>query len=139
MVTDFISIASGLISIILAIYAIWYAKKESAQSADNYEKTKNLLVEIERKSELIDRGIQFEQKYLLQIINKILDGAGSEKIEMTPISLEEIDEIFENKTAHAQERLRSIEDSISKMPSIHVGKEPPKESKNGDIWFKITD
>lgn len=33
---DILSIASGVVSIVLAIYAIWFAKKESAQSADNY-------------------------------------------------------------------------------------------------------
>ena len=37
---DILSIASGVVSIVLAIYAIWFAKKESAQSADNYNKTK---------------------------------------------------------------------------------------------------
>ena len=73
LVTDIISIIAGIISIILALYAIWYAKRESALSAKNYEKTKEMLIEIEKRSELIDQGIRFEQDYLFKIIYKILD------------------------------------------------------------------
>ena len=89
LVTDIISIIAGIISIILALYAIWYAKRESALSAKNYKKTKEMLTEIEKRSELIDRGIQFEQKYLFEIINKILDIKGREPIDVQPISLKE--------------------------------------------------
>lgn len=135
MITDIISIIAGVISIILAIYAIWYAKRESALSAKNYEKTRELLVTIEHKSELIDQGIQFEQKYLLKIINKILDNNGREQIDLKPISLQEIDEIIDGKTASAQKRIRDLESAIEKMPVIHVGKDAPPNGKDVDIWI----
>lgn len=135
LVTDIISIIAGIISIILAIYAIWYAKRESALSAKNYKKTKEMLTEIEKRSELIDRGIQFEQKYLFEIINKILDIKGREPIDVQPISLKEIDEIIEGKTADSNKRIKDLEGVIEKMPTIHVGKEAPSNPKDGDIWI----
>lgn len=91
---DGISIISGAISIVLAIYAIYFAKKESAQSADNYNKTKELLKEIEHKTELIDRSVQLQQTQLINIINAALDKIGQPTIDMQPISLEEIDAMF---------------------------------------------
>lgn len=134
---DILSIASGVVSIVLAIYAIWFAKKESAQSADNYNKTKELLKDIEHKSELIDRGIQFQQQYLLDIINQMLNKAGKESVDMKPLSLNEINEIVDGKTAEAKKRIAQLEDTVNKVPHIYVGKEEPKNMNNGDIWFQI--
>lgn len=134
---DIISIVSGVVSVILAIYAIIFAKKESAQSAENYKKTKELLSEIEHKSELIDRGIQFEQKYLFEIINKLLNKSGKDTVDMEPLTLEEIDEIVDGKTAEAKQRIKELEEAVSKVPHIYVGAEAPKELKNGDIWFQV--
>lgn len=135
LVTDIISIIAGIISIILALYAIWYAKRESALSAKNYEKTKEMLIEIEKRSELIDQGIRFEQDYLFKIINKILDIKGQEQIEVQPTSLEEINEIMERKTADANKRLKELESVIEKSPTIHVGKEAPSNPEEVDIWI----
>lgn len=134
---DILSIASGVVSVVLAIYAIWFAKKESAQSADNYNKSKELLKDIEHKSELIDRGIQFQQQYLLDIINQMLNKAGKESVDMKPLSLNEINEIVDGKTAEAKKRIAQLEDTVNKVPHIYVGKEKPKDVKNGDIWFQI--
>lgn len=134
---DIISIISGVVSVILAIYAIIFAKKESAQSAENYNKTKELLSEIEHKSELIDRGIQFEQKYLFEIINKLLNKSGKDSVDMKPLTLEEIDEIVDGKTAEAKQRIKELEDAVSKVPHIYVGAEAPKEAKDGDIWLQV--
>ena len=106
---DILSIASGVVSIVLAIYAIWFAKKESAQSADNYNKTKELLKDIEHKSELIDRGIQFQQQYLLDIINQMLKKAGKESVDMKPLSLDEINEIVS--------QLHSLSGNWHKLPA----------------------
>lgn len=134
---DIISIISGVVSVILAIYAIIFAKKESAQSAENYNKTKELLSEIEHKSKLIDRGIQFEQKYLFEIINKLLNKSGKDTVDMKPLTLEEIDEIVDGKTAEAKQRIKELEEAVSKVPHIYVGTEAPKKLKNGDIWFQV--
>ena len=35
---DIISITAGVVSVVLAIFALWFAKKESRQSSDNYNR-----------------------------------------------------------------------------------------------------
>ena len=133
---DIISIVSGLVSIALALYAIHYAKKESDKSQENYIKTREILKEIDNKSAQIDRGIQFEQQFLLQIINKLLGQEGKEPVSMQPISLQEIDEIIEGKTAEAKKRIEALESIVDKTPRIFVQKDEPVDSKDGDIWIQ---
>ena len=94
---EIISLVSGFVSIVLGAYAIWFAWKESRQSSENYNKTKELLATIEAKSELIDRSVQLQQTQLLAIINKALDKLGQPPIDMRPISLEEIDALVNEK------------------------------------------
>lgn len=136
MIVDIISIASGLVSIGLAIYAIYFAKKESTQSAENYNKTKELLKEIEHKTELIDRGIQFEQQYLMAIVNKLLDSVGKDPVVMEPLSIEEIHEIIEGKSAAAQQKIAQLEATINNMPKIRIGTEVSKDLKDGEIFLQ---
>lgn len=136
MVSDFISIASGVISIVLAIYAIWFAKKESQQSSENYLKTKDLLKEIEHKTELIDRGIQFEQEFLMKIVNKLLEQSGKEQVSTSPLSIEDINSLIDGKSDQAREHIEKLEKAVNDIPKIHISKEPPKTLRNGDLWFQ---
>ena len=136
MVTDFISIASGVILIVLAIYAIWFAKKESQQSSENYLKTKDLLKEIEHKTELIDRGIQFEQEFLMKIVNKLLEKSGKEQVSTSPLSIEDINSLIDGKSDQARERIEKLEKAVNNIPKIHISKEPPKTLRDGEIWFQ---
>jgi hypothetical protein len=36
-------------------------------------------------------------------------------------------------------KISSVEEKIDNQPKIHTGSAQPKESKNGDIWFKTED
>jgi len=130
------SLVVGIISIILAIVAMDASKKESDRSAENYKKTKGLLNEIEHRSEIIDRAIQIQQAQLVQIINKALDKVGQSPIDFQPITEEEINALFEEKRKPIDDEIRKIKQEMDTMPKIHVGNEPPKDSKDGDIWFK---
>lgn len=134
---DIISIAVGAASVILAIYAICFAKKESAQSTENYNKTKELLNEIEHKTELIDRGIQFEQEYLFEIINKLLNKSGKDAVAVEPLSLAEINELVDGKTAEAKQHIEQLEDALNKVPHIYIGKEEPQNAREGDLWLQV--
>ena len=136
MIVDIISILSGVISIVLAIYAINFAKEESRKSQENYTNTKELMKEVDHKVSLIDRGIEFEQQFLMQIINKLLNKEGQAPIAFQPISLREIDELIEGKTLAAQKRIEELQDIIEKAPRIFVQEEEPVESKGGDIWLQ---
>ena len=136
MMVDIISVFAGIVSIILAVYAIIFAKKESRQSSDNYYNTKELLKEIEHKAELIDRGIQFEQEFLMKIVNSLLEKSGKEQIESSPLSIEEIDRLIDGKAENEKVRIDDLEKAISKIPKIHISSEEPKTLPNGAIWIK---
>ena len=127
---DYISIIVGFVSIGLAFYAIYYAKKESQRSEKNYNNTKELLKEIDHKTELIDRGVQFQQRYLYDILNKV-------QITMKPLTLKEIDEIIEGKTAESKKTVKELEDTIKKIPKIRVGQTLPTDLQEGEIFLQI--
>ncbi len=55
---------------------------------------------------------------------------------MQPISLEEIDDLIEGKTAEAKERIAELEATIEKTPRIFAQEDEPTEAKEGDIWLK---
>ena len=95
---DVVSLIVGVVSVVLSVFAIWFAMKESKKSDENYQKTKQVLEDIEHKSELIDRSVQLLQGQLIEIINKVLDKIVQSPIYITPISLEEIDALFKEKT-----------------------------------------
>lgn len=95
---DVVSLVTGLASVALSLFAIWFARKESQKSDRCYRKTLKVLNSIQHKSELIDRSVQLQQEQLIAIINKALDKIGQPPIDMVPISMEEIDAIFNEKT-----------------------------------------
>ncbi|MEN4006738.1 MAG: hypothetical protein PQ964_05245 [Methanobacteriaceae archaeon] len=72
-IVDGISIAAGGISIILAIIAIWFSIRAEKESRDNYEKTKDVLSNINEKSAVIETTVNKAQKQLLDTITKILE------------------------------------------------------------------
>lgn len=70
---DAISIVSGIISMILAFVAIWFAIKAEKESRDNYERTKTVLSKIEEKSAVVETTVTTAQKQLLDTVTKILE------------------------------------------------------------------
>ena len=64
---EILSVATGLVSIGLSIYAIWFAKKEADQSAENYIKTKELLDKIEKTVLANNKTIGFTEDALKDI------------------------------------------------------------------------
>lgn len=88
------SLIVGIISIILALVAMRTSKEESKKSEVNYQNTKELLNEIEHKTELIDRSVVLIQGQLINIVNSALDKIDKTPVDFEPISLAEIDEIF---------------------------------------------
>ena len=92
--------------------------------------------EVDHKAALIDKGIEFEQNFLMQIINKLLSKDGQVPLSFQPISLREIDELIEGKTASARRRIEELENVIEKTPRIFVQEAEPTVSKDGDIWIQ---
>lgn len=136
-----VSLVVGVISIVLAIDSMKSSKEESKRSAENYQKTKELLETIEHRSDIIDRTIQGHQMQLVLIINKALDKIGQSPIDFEPMTQEEIVEaaskVFDKKKMPIYSEIQKLKKEVDDMPKIHVGNEPPKNMKNGDVWFTI--
>lgn len=64
MIIDIVSITAGVISVILAIYAICFAKKESHKSEECYRKTCETLEEIKQISELNFQATGYTEEQL---------------------------------------------------------------------------
>ena len=137
LIVGIASLVVGVISIVLAVVAMISSKKEADKSTENYRNTKDLLDKIQHKSDLIDRAIQIQQAQLLQIINKALDKIGQSPIELQPVTEEDINALFEEKKKPIDEEIRKLKNEVDAMPKIHIGNEPPKELKNGDLWFTL--
>ena len=99
-------------------------------------KTKDLLKEIEHKTELIDRGIQFEQEFLMKIVNKLLEKSGKEQVSTSPLSIEDINSLIDGKSDQARERIEKLEKAVNNLPKIHISNEAPKTLREGDLWFQ---
>lgn len=137
LVIGIASLVVGVVSIILAVIAMTASKRESTRSIENYNNAKELLNKIEHKSDLIDRAIQIQQTQLVQIINKALDKIGQSPIEVQPITIAEIDALFEEKQQPINAEVQTLKNAVDTLPKIHIGSDEPKESKNGDLWFQI--
>lgn len=72
-IIDIISIFSGLVSIVLAVVAIWFSISTSRESRDNYEKTKEVLAKIDEKAAVVETTVTTAQKQLLDTVTKILE------------------------------------------------------------------
>ena len=42
-----------------------------------------------------------------------------------------------NEITDVTKDIRKLNETVNSMPRIHIGKEPPQNVKNGDIWFDI--
>ena len=71
-VVQFASLLTGASSIIIAIFAIWISKSAERESRSNYEKTKDVLAEIDKKAVIIERTVTDNQQQLLNTVTTIL-------------------------------------------------------------------
>ena len=119
-VIGIISLIAGVISIFLAIYSIYFSHKESVNSEKNYNKTKELLNDIDNKADLIDRTIQAEQIIMHEIINKMLDKIGNNTYEFKVLTMKDIDDSPDSVDEEIKERIDKLDEAIKKIPSISV-------------------
>lgn len=72
----FISIVSlivGVVSIVLAIVSMAFSKSAEQQSQHNYEKTQELLAEIDKKAAVIDSVVQKNQEQMMSTLTNIVN------------------------------------------------------------------
>ena len=56
--------------------------------------------------------------------------------DLQPLVWQDFGDMSEKVNA-TDEQVKELTERIDKMPNIHVGKEPPEHSKDGDIWISI--
>ena len=67
-----VSLLTGLVSIVLAVFAIWFSKAAERESRENYENTKDVLAEIDKRAMMIDRTVSENQQELLSTVTSLL-------------------------------------------------------------------
>jgi len=72
-IADILSIGVGIASIVLAIVAIWFSWITGREVRDNFERTKEVLSNIEKKSAIVETTVTTAQKQLLESVTKILE------------------------------------------------------------------
>ena len=67
-----ISLIVGVVSIVLAIVAIWMSRSAERESRANYERTKDVLAEIDKRASVIEKVVTENQKQLLDTVTSLL-------------------------------------------------------------------
>ncbi len=66
-----ISLIVGVVSVVLASVAIWYSSQAERKSAENYNRTKDVLSEISEKAAVIQATVDTTQQKLVDTITAI--------------------------------------------------------------------
>ena len=66
-----ISVAIGVVSVVLAVVAIWYSTQSERRSNENYNRTKDLLAEIDKKAAVIESTMSSTQGKLVDTVTAI--------------------------------------------------------------------
>lgn len=66
-----ISLVVGVVSVVLAIVAIWYSTQSERRSNENYNRTKDLLAEIDKKAAIIESTMSSTQDKLVDTVTAI--------------------------------------------------------------------
>ena len=66
-----ISIIVGAVSVIVACFAMWMANSANRESRANYEKTKDVLGEIDKKATVIESVVAENQRELLDTVKRL--------------------------------------------------------------------
>lgn len=81
---NFVSLISGIVSVVLAVVAIQAAKTSEKEVRDNFEKTQKMLIEyeskmkatlaeIDKKSAIIEKTVSESQKDLMNTMTNIIN------------------------------------------------------------------
>lgn len=66
-----VSLVVGVVSIVLAVVAIWYSTQAEKKSADSYNQTKEVLAAISEKAAVIQETVNTTQQKLVDTITEI--------------------------------------------------------------------
>ena len=66
-----VSLVVGVVSIVLAVVAIWHSNQSERKSLDNYNRTESVLAEITAKATVIENTVSNTQTKLVDTITDI--------------------------------------------------------------------
>ena len=66
-----VSLVIGVVSVILAIVAIWHSTQSERKSTENYNRTKDVLTEISEKAAVIEGTVSKTQDKLVDTVTAI--------------------------------------------------------------------
>ena len=66
-----VSLVVGVVSVVLATVAIWYSTQSERRSNENYNRTKELLAEIDKKAAVIESTMNNTQDKLVDTVTAI--------------------------------------------------------------------
>ena len=67
-----LSLVVGIVSIVLAIVAIWLSTVSERRSSNNYERTKDVLAEVDKKAAVIEGSVNETRKKLVDAVTSIV-------------------------------------------------------------------
>ena len=69
----YLSLFVGIASLGISVFTIWYAKQSEREARANFDRTRDLLGEIDKRSALIEHTVTEAQNTLLATLTRIID------------------------------------------------------------------
>ena len=68
-----VSLVTGVSSVILAAFAIWFAKSAERESRANFDKTRDVLAEIDKRAAVTEKTVSDSHQQLLTTVTNLLN------------------------------------------------------------------
>ena len=68
-----ISLTMGVTSIVLAVFAIWLGRSAERESRANFDKTKDLLAQIDKRAAVTEKAVAESHQQLLNTVTDLLN------------------------------------------------------------------
>ena len=68
-----VTLITGVASVVLAIFAIWFSKTAERESRANFEKTRDLLAEIDKRATVTEKTVAESHQQLLNTVTNLLN------------------------------------------------------------------
>ena len=66
-----VTVITGITSVVIAVFAIWQANQSRRESIDNYNKTRDLLAEVDKRAAVIQEFVSQNQTQLLDTVKEL--------------------------------------------------------------------
>jgi len=66
-----VTVITGITSVVIAAFAVWQANQMRRESLDNYNKTRDLLAEVDKRAAVIQEFVSQNQTQLLDTVKEL--------------------------------------------------------------------